>query len=401
MSRFRSSSTPLYILLLARIAIDLDFLSITLYFSTFSTVFDVEIWLMGFVISVYSICILFSPVFGIISDQYGRRRFLLLGLVIFSFSSGIMVIAQDWIQVLIARAFSGVATAIFMPSLLAELADTYSYRKRTRAMGLVRLSWPLTFIVGVPLVGYSIEHLDWRFPFVVLSFLALVAGILIILTGPSGKKIHKQRPTAKKSLKLVKRVLSDRNAFSGLLLMMFAVGAIQGIFAFFPVWMETGLLIEETSISIILAFMGGGTLIGTLLATGIGDKIGPKRCAIIGLIPAAGCMIFLSNFSFRNPLLIVFWLILLGTAFDFSMTVVPVLLTQIASDAKGTILSLNQSLNAGAAALGSAFSGILWINFGYPTIGLFFGCIAFLGALIGFFKIEIEEKEDDFIIDEC
>lgn len=266
-------------------------------------------------------------------------------------------------------------------------------------MGLVRLSWPLTFIVGVPLVGYSIEYLDWRLPFVILTVLALISGTLIMLTEPSGNKMHNQRPTSRKSLKLVKRVLSDRNAFSGLLLMMLAAGAIQGIFVFFPVWMETDLLIEETSISIILAFMGVGTLIGTLLATGIGDKIGPKKCAIIGLIAAAGCMIFLSHFSFRNPLLIVFWLILLGTSFDFSMTVVPVLLTQIASDAKGTILSLNQSLNAGATALGSAFSGILWINFGYPTIGLFFGCIAFLGALIGFFKIEIEDKEEAFIID--
>lgn len=148
MSRFRSSSTPLYILLLARIAIDLDFLSITLYFSTFSTVFDVEIWLMGFVISVYSVCVLFSPVFGSISDQYGRRRFLLLGLVIFSISSGIMVIAQDWIQVLIARAISGIATAIFMPSLLAELAIPTLIKKELVRWDLFVCLGPLLLLLG-------------------------------------------------------------------------------------------------------------------------------------------------------------------------------------------------------------------------------------------------------------
>lgn len=397
MRRIRASSSQLAVLLLARIALDLDFQSITLYFSILSESYNIQIWLMGFLVSVYSISILLSPIFGGLSDQYGRKRFLIIGLILFAMSSWFMVVAQDWNQIMAARVLAGLSKAIFLPSLLAELGDKYSYEKRSRAMGIVRLSWPITFIFGVPLVGYSIEYLSWRIPFIVLGILALSTSVLILLIdSPKGETSNK-KPTMKRSIELFKKVALNRSALSGLLLMFFAVGAIQGIFAFFPVWMETKFQIKETSIGIILAFMGVGTLFGTLLATWFGDRIGPKQCAISGLIVAACSMILLSNFSFNHSFVII-WLILLGTAFDFSMTEVPVLLTQVASDSKGTILSLNQALTAGASAIGSALSGLIWINFGYPVLGLLFAITAFIGALIGYFYIKIvpELKEPDF-----
>ncbi|UCG01146.1 MAG: MFS transporter [Candidatus Heimdallarchaeota archaeon] len=384
----RSSSAQLAILLLARIALDLDFQSITLYFSTLSESFNIQIWLMGFLVSVYSIFILLSPVFGSLSDQYGRRNFLTIGLVIFAISSGLMAVAQDWLFILIARALAGLGKAIFLPALLAELGDQYTYETRSRAMGFVRLSWPITFIFGVPLVGYSIEHLSWRFPFIILGLLALSSCVLIYLIDSTSDEIPNQGALVEQSLKLFKRVVSNKSALSGLLLMFFAVGAIQGIFAFFPIWMETKFQIKETSISVILAFMGVGTLFGTLLATWLGDRIGPKRCTISGLMIAATCMILLSHFSF-NHIFVIFWLILLGTSFDFAMSEVPVLLTQVASNSKGTVLSINQALNASASALGSGLSGLIWISYGYSTIGLIFSSTAFVGALIGYLNIQV------------
>ncbi|MFX1285959.1 MAG: MFS transporter [Promethearchaeota archaeon] len=393
MRHIRSSSAQLGILLLARLAFDLDFQSIILYFSTFSTSFNVEVWLMGFIISTYSIFILLSPIFGNLSDQYGRRKFLTSGLVIFALSSSLMVISQDWIQVLVARGLAGLSSAIFMPALLAELGDNYSYEKRSRAMGFVRLSWPITFIIGVPLVGYTIEYLNWRLPFIVLTVLAVSSGLLITLIEPSTDKSNDQKPTVKQSVNLFKIVLLDRSALSGLILSFFAVGAIQGILAFFSVWMETEFQIKESSVSVIYAFMGVGTLFGTLLATWIGDNIGPKKCVIVGLAIAAGCMILLSHFSF-NTLFVMFWLILLGTAFDFSMTEVPVLLTQITPKSKGTVLSLNQALNAGATSLCAALSGVIWSNYGYTVIGLVFATMGFIGALIGYFNIRIKSESE-------
>jgi predicted MFS family arabinose efflux permease len=368
--------------------IDLDFQSIILYFSVFSATFDTDIWVMAFLISIYSLFTLFSPIFGSLSDQYGRRGFIILGLFLFSISSLIIIFAQEWIHLFIARALAGLAgRAIFLPILLAELGDLSSYEKRTFSMGIVRLTWPLTFIVGVPLVGYTIEHLDWRLPFVLMgAFAAIIAFVMIIFT----KFFENNTPDHKimflDKLDLFKRVLLDRSAISGLFLMLFAVGSIQGIFAYFSVWLESDFQLGETSIGVIYAFLGFGTLFGTLLATGIGDKIGTKTCAVLGLVLSGGCMVSLANFSF-SPTFVIFWLLLLGTVFDFSMTAVPALLTQI-TDAKGTIFSINQALNAAATAVGTAISGLIWLQFGYPMLGLFFGLTAIIGAALGFFGIQ-------------
>ena len=100
-------------------------------------------------------------------------------------------------------------------------------------------------------------------------------------------------------------------------------------------------------------------------------------------------MALLPQLGFSLPATILF-VLLLGIVFDFSMTVVPVLLTQLASDAKGTILSLNQAMNAGAIALGAALSGLIWVRSDYAMIGLFFGSTAFIGALVGGFNIQVE-----------
>ncbi|MFX0151572.1 MAG: MFS transporter [Candidatus Hodarchaeota archaeon] len=392
MRQGRLSYSYLGILLLARMVIDLDFLAIILYFSVFSSTFDVSIWVMGFLITIYSIFTLFSPIFGSLSDQYGRQRFINLGLILFAFSNLIIIFAQSWVHLFIARALAGLAgRAIFLPILLAELGDLSTYEKRTYFMGIVRLSWPITFMFGVPLVGYTIEYMDWRLPFLLMGLLAVVIALIMIFIPKFNKneEIQGELVTLDR-FSLFKRVLVDRSAISGLALMLFAVGSIQGIFAYFSVWLESKFLLQESQISIIYAFMGLGTLFGTLLATGIADKIGTKFSSILGLGLSAVGMVLLSNFSF-TPSFIIFWLLILGTTFDFSMTAVPALLTQI-TDAKGTILSINQALNAGATAIGTAISGLIWINVGYPMIGIFFGSTAFIGALIGFLGIQASRQ---------
>ncbi|MFX0208646.1 MAG: MFS transporter [Candidatus Hodarchaeota archaeon] len=388
-------SSQLWIFLFAQMVFFLDFQTMPLFFSTFSETFDIDYAYMGFLISLYSICLISSPIFGNLSDQYGRRGFLILGLVIFAIYSLIMVGAQDWMHIVIAKTLSGIAGAIFLPVLLAHLGDEYSYEERTRAMGFVRLAWPISFIFGVPLVGYSIEHLNWRLPFVMMTIVTLIAGLAIYQVNFSNDEAKKRNLTVKQSRDLFKGVLEDQNAVSALMMMVLAVGAMQGMFVFFPAWMETEFQLGESSISIIYSFMGIGTLIGTLLATWIGDDFGAKECATIGLVTAAGFMILLTHFSF-HPIFVIIWLLFLGMSFDFAVTVRPVLFTQLVPEAKGTIISLNRALSSGAAAVTAALSGLIWTYYGYMMIGVVFASITFIGALIGIFRIQIGAETADF-----
>jgi predicted MFS family arabinose efflux permease len=258
-------------------------------------------------------------------------------------------------------------------------------------MGLVRLAWPITFIIGPPLVGYCIENVNWRLPHVVMGLGAVIMLIGIYKFNFPEREFEGQEKIDKSNLDLFRRVLHNRSAVAGLVMVLLAVGAIQGIFVYFPTWMETEFYLGESAISTIYSFMGVGTLFGTILATWIGDKIGPKQCAVTGLAIAAGCMFLLSHFSF-NPIFVIFWLILLGTSFDFSVTVSPVLLTQLAPKEKGTILSLSGALKGGAIAISTALCGLIWTQYNYMAIGVYCASLAITGAVIGFFAIKVLEK---------
>jgi len=346
---------------------------------------------MGLLVSIYSIFTLFSPIFGSLSDLYGRKRFLLLGLTLFTLSSFFISIAQTWEQILLARALAGLSSAIFLPILLAQLGDSFSSNERTRAMGLVRLAWPITFIIGPPLVGYCIEHINWRLPHIMLGIGAVIMLIGIYKFNFPEREVTDQKNT---NLDLFKRVLMNRSAVAGLVMILLAVGAIQGMFVYFPTWMETEFQLGESAISTIYSFMGVGTLFGTALATLIGDKLGIKQSAVTGLAIASGCMFLLSHFSF-NPIFVIFWLLLLGTSFDFSVTINPVLLTHLSPNEKGTILSVSGALKGGAIAISTALSGLIWAQYDYMAIGIYCACLAIAGALIGFFAIKILEERDE------
>lgn len=392
MKKAQSSFSHLGILLIARMAFDLEFQIITLFFSTFHETFQIEIWLLSFLLSLFAISTLLSPIFGALSDRYGRKHFLTGGLVVFAIGSGLMAGAQSWVHLFVARALMGLGYAIFFPALHAELGDKYAYEKRTRAMGIVRLAWPITFMLGVPLVGYSIEHLSWRLPYAALALLALSAGVIINLRVPTEVRLQSPGSSRGTQFALFKKVLMDRSALAGLAMMLFAVGAIEGLFTFFPVWMEIQFQRGETDIALIFSIMGAGTLLGTLLAAGIGDKFGPKRCAVTGLIAAAIFKALIPQLK-SSLIAVIFCVLLLGIVFDFSMTILPALLTQLAPDAKGTIMSLNQALNAAAMTVTYALSGLLWANSSFAVIGLVFGSMTLTGALIGFFNIHIPPNE--------
>ncbi len=386
-----SSSAQLGILLIARLAFDLDFQVISLFFIVFNDTFNIEIWRLAFLLSTFAIFTLFSPIFGFLSDKYGRKPFIIGGLVVFAISSGLMASAQSSLHLFVARAIAGLSNAIFFPALYAEMGDKFAYERRTRAMAIVRLAWPITFIIGVPLVGYSIEHVSWRLPYIGLALLALLAVLVIYFGNSSTSESHIPSSEPKSQQNLFKSVLLNRSALAGLIMMFCAVGSIEGLFTFFPVWLENLFQQGETEIALIFSIMGVGTLIGTLLAAGIGDKFGPKRCVVAGLTLSATCMVIIPHLQY-SLLAVIVGIFILGIFFDFAMTILPAILTQLAPDARGTIMSLNQALTAGAMTTTYALSGLIWTRNNYAVIGLVFGSLIFVGTLIGYFNVHVESN---------
>ena len=141
---------------------------------------------LPFVISAYLITQTISmPIFGKLSDQYSRRTFYVLGIVIFLGGSILSGLAQNLDELLVFRAVQGVGSGAFFPVANSIIAVLFSPQTRARLTGLFSSVFGIATIVG-PLVGsYIVDHTTWRWIFYInLPLGAVALGLVMTRLGP-------------------------------------------------------------------------------------------------------------------------------------------------------------------------------------------------------------------------
>lgn len=107
------------------------------------------------------------PLYGKLSDIYGRRPFFIGGMVIFLIGSALSGTSQDMTQLIIYRAIQGLGAGALMPLAIAIIGDIFPPAERGKWTGLITAVFGLATIVG-PLIGGSItDNWGWRWVFYV------------------------------------------------------------------------------------------------------------------------------------------------------------------------------------------------------------------------------------------
>ncbi len=119
-----------------------------------------------------------TPIYGKLSDIYGRRRLLLGGLVVFIAASLCCGFSRNIVQLILARALQGLGGAGLMSMAQAAIADVVSPRERGRYQGYMAGAWGVASIAGPVVGGYVTQHLSWRWLFWANLPLGLVAMFL-------------------------------------------------------------------------------------------------------------------------------------------------------------------------------------------------------------------------------
>jgi len=135
-----------------------------------------------------------TPIYGKLSDIYGRRRLLLVALAVFGASSCLCALAGSLGQLVIARALQGIGGAGLMAMAQAAIADVVSPRERGRYQGYMASTWGLASIAGPVIGGWVTDTLSWRWIFWINLPIALVAMLLcdraLRLLQPRGGKVQ-------------------------------------------------------------------------------------------------------------------------------------------------------------------------------------------------------------------
>lgn len=124
---------------------------------------------------------------GVLGDRLGRRRVLLIGLVLFGLSSLLSAYAQTPLQLVAARAFMGLGGAAIMPSTLSIISNVFDPRERGRAIGVWASAVGLGVAIGPVTGGLLLEYFWWGSVFLINVPIITVGLVLVLVFVPESR----------------------------------------------------------------------------------------------------------------------------------------------------------------------------------------------------------------------
>ncbi|MDI3298722.1 MAG: MDR family MFS transporter [Bacillota bacterium] len=119
------------------------------------------------------------PLYGKLSDVYGRRPFFLLGLFLFVAGSALSGQSHSMTELILFRGVQGLGAGAMMPIVISIIGDVFPPAERGRWQGLMMAVFGLATIVGPSLGGWITDHWTWRWVF----YVNLPVGIVAMVVG--------------------------------------------------------------------------------------------------------------------------------------------------------------------------------------------------------------------------
>ena len=107
------------------------------------------------------------PLYGKLSDLYGRRRLFVVSISIFLVGSALCGLAQSIGQLIAFRALQGIGAGGLIPLSQAAIADLFSPRERGRYQGYIGAMWATAAVAGPLLGGTLTDAASWRWIFLI------------------------------------------------------------------------------------------------------------------------------------------------------------------------------------------------------------------------------------------
>jgi EmrB/QacA subfamily drug resistance transporter len=345
------------------------------------------------------------PVWGKLSDLYGRRLLYQCGIAVFLIGSMLSGMATSMPQLIIFRAIQGLGAGALIPLGMTIIGDIFTVRERAKMQAYFSGVWGLSSIIGPLIGGFITDQLSWRWVFYINLPIGIVTALIIGISLKEPKRTQKPSVDYAGAVLLMSAItllmlalVEGGNSVATLLsqrnLLLIGVGmALLALFA----WVETkvsdpiipfGLFKDRTvAVSVAAGFMAGVAMFGAIsfipffaqgslgyTATAAGSMLTPlmlswvlssviggrlmlrisyKTITLVGFVALTAGFVMLSLFQRQtNPAWLYFSLILIGSGLGMTMLTLLIAVQQAVERNK---LGLATSLSQFSRSIGGAF----------------------------------------------
>nr|WP_269320272.1 MFS transporter [Bacillus sp. EB01] len=332
---------------------------------------------LGLLMAVYSLMqLIFSPVWGRISDKIGRKPVMLVGIAGLAISFFLMAGANSMWTLFAARIIGGLLSSANMPTTMAYVADITTPENRSKGMGIIGAAVGLGFVFG-PAIGGIFSKTSLSLPFTIAGSLSILTFILVaLLLKESSSKDSRASQTQKNA-----SFYSALKGSSGILyfLQFFISLSLAGLEATFAYFAATKAGLDTVSLGYIFMIMGlaGAVVQGGMIGP-LTKKYGEGKVIQGGILVSAigfALILLVDNFITAAIFLSIF-----GIGNGVIRPSVSSILTKTVTSGHGSVTGFLSSFDSLGRILGPPLGGLLYsISIGLPYIS---GAILSIIALI-------------------
>ena len=327
---------------------------------------------------------LLSPLFGTVSERYGKKTVMIGALLMMTGLSALGAIFADYAVFVFVMFGFVFGKIIYDPTFQAYIGDVIHFSRRARVMGIAELSWALSLVIAAPVAGFLLDVSSLQAIFVFLTvLLGTSAFIFWLLVEPIDRRIRHPRSRLLSPLAAMRVVSAHPPAVFALFFTICLTASHEIFYINYGLWMEDSFGLVLTALGAVTIVIAVAEVIGEFIVITLADRFGAKRTSMCGMLSAAICFLIIPNLSFSLPVAM-FGIFVMFICVETAIVSALPLFSELLPDSRAIMMSANVGAHSLGRMAGAALGAIIY-NFSagnFLLIGLVAGALGILAFLL-------------------